>query len=72
MGGLERAPKPPGARSAPGNPWRSSIVRAVGGLERAPQAPRRSERPGKPVALLNRALGAGAPNAPWDCRGEVD
>src|SRR5207248_5201257 len=61
----------PSARSAPGNPWRSSITGPAFGAPRETRgAPRsraqRSERPGKPVALLDHAPSVrSAPGNPW-------
>src|SRR5207249_3602659 len=55
LGARNGPPNPPNVRSAPGNPWRSSINALLsGGPEMAPKPPKRSERPGKPVALLDK------------------
>src|SRR5262245_38994629 len=51
-------PKPPGARRAPAEPWRSSMSHLPRGPERASK-PRRSSRPGGAVALLDVALTPG-------------
>src|SRR6267378_4517296 len=42
------APKPPSVRSAPGNPWRSSIFRPSGGPDMAPKPPSVRSAPGNP------------------------
>src|SRR4029453_926602 len=66
--GPRHAPQTPSARPAPGNPGRSSVLRAGGSPLHGPrpaewnavipeQTPQRSERPSGAVALLLNALG---------------
>jgi hypothetical protein len=45
MGGRDRAPHAPNARSGPAKPERS--IDEMGGRDRAPHPPQRSERPGE-------------------------
>src|SRR2546425_8965615 len=48
VGGPDMAPKPPNVRTAPGNPWRSSILVPSRGLDMAPNPPNVRTAPGNP------------------------
>src|SRR5438128_1506818 len=70
-GGPDMAPNPPNPRSAPGNPWRSSISRhyLIGGPDMAPNPPNPRSAPGNPwrSSISRHCLIGGpdmAPNPP--------
>src|SRR2546427_11640417 len=53
VGGPDMAPKPPNVRTAPGNPWRSSILVPSRGPDLAPKPPNVRTAPGNPWRSSN-------------------